>query len=66
MAQNDDWGADEATIETAAPQAGAFGWKRGSKDAAVVTTLQPGNYTAHVKGKNSDTGMALIEVYELQ
>jgi hypothetical protein len=66
MAQNDDWGADEATIETAAAQAGAFGWKRGSKDAAVVTTLQPGNYTAHVKGKNSDTGMALIEVYELQ
>jgi hypothetical protein len=29
-------------------------------------TLQPGNYTAVVRGKNNTTGVALVEVYNLQ
>jgi sugar lactone lactonase YvrE len=65
LAQNDDWSSDAAAIETAASRAGAFGWTRGSKDAALLVTLAPGNYTAHVSGKDNGTGTALIEAYEV-
>jgi hypothetical protein len=30
-----------------------------------LATLQPGNYTAIVRGKNNTTGVALVEVYNL-
>ena len=59
--QNDDWNAALA-VDFAA--VGAFAWTVGSKDAALVVTLQPGMYTAQVSGKNGATGVALIEVYE--
>jgi hypothetical protein len=35
------------------------------KEAAIVATLEPGNYTAVVRGANSTTGVALVEVYAL-
>jgi hypothetical protein len=31
-----------------------------------VRTLPPGNYTAIVRGKNSTTGVGLVEAYNLQ
>jgi hypothetical protein len=68
VAQNDDWSSDHsnaAAVESAGTQAGAFAWTRGSADAALVVTLPPGAYTAQVAGKNSHTGITLIEVYEL-
>jgi hypothetical protein len=34
-------------------------------EAAIIVTLQPGNYTAIVSGKNSATGIALVEVYDV-
>jgi hypothetical protein len=34
-------------------------------EAAIDTTLTPGNYTAIVRGNNSNTGVALVEVYDL-
>lgn len=34
-------------------------------ESAVVATLQPGNYTAVVRGKNDTTGVGLVEVYDL-
>jgi len=34
-------------------------------EAAIDTTLNPGAYTAVVRGKNNTTGVALIEVYDL-
>ncbi len=34
-------------------------------ESAIVATLQPGNYTAIVRGKNSGQGIALAEVYDL-
>ena len=34
-------------------------------EAAIDTTLTPGNYTAIVRGNNGGTGVALIEVYDL-
>ena len=34
-------------------------------ESAIVATLQPGNYTAIVRGVNNTTGVALVEVYDL-
>jgi hypothetical protein len=61
IATNDDWDSSLASDFIAV---GAFPWTAGSKDAALVTTLDPGQYTVVVKGKNNGTGVALVEVYE--
>ena len=34
-------------------------------ESAIVSTLQPGNYTAILSGKDNGTGVGLIEVYNL-
>jgi hypothetical protein len=34
-------------------------------ESAIVATLNPGSYTAIVKGKNNTSGVALIEIYDL-
>ena len=34
-------------------------------ESAIVVTLAPGNYTAIVLGKNNTSGVALVEVYDL-
>ncbi len=62
VATNDNWAAANASIMT---NAGAFAFASGSADAAIVTTLAPGSYTAQVTGANNTTGLSLVEVYEL-
>jgi hypothetical protein len=37
-----------------------------ASESAIIATLPPGNYTAIVRGKNNTTGVALVEVYDLQ
>lgn len=64
LASNDDWGGDPM-VAAAASKAGAFALPAGSKDSAMVVTLPPGAYTALVTGKNGATGVALVEVYDL-
>lgn len=66
LGSNDDWGVGPgaAEIVAAASSAGAFAPQSGSKDAALVLTLNPGNYTLQIAGKDSG-GVALVEVYEL-
>ena len=65
VATNEGW-ANSAAITTAAIQTGAFTLPSGSKDAAVLITLNPGAYTAQIKSaKNASSGVALIEIYEL-
>ena len=59
--QNDDW---DAALAPEFARVGAAAWTTGSHDAALLVTLPPGMYTALVSGKNSGTGVALIEVYE--
>jgi len=44
---------------------GAFSWTKGSKDAAVILLVEPGVYTAIVSGIDGASGIALVEVYEL-
>ena len=34
-------------------------------ESAIIATLPPGKYTAIVRGKNNTTGVALVEVYDL-
>ena len=63
--QNTGWGSDPA-ITAAAAKVGAFTWAAGSADSALLVTLQPGLYTAQVAGAVGDSGVALIEVYDVQ
>ena len=62
---NDNWDgiAGSATTARVATEVGAFSLPAGSADAAFVVTLPPGSYTAIVRGKNDDTGVAIAEVY---
>jgi hypothetical protein len=35
-------------------------------ESAILASLQPGAYTAIVRGKNNTTGIGLVEIYDLQ
>ena len=35
------------------------------RESAIIADLPPGNYTAIVRGVNNTTGVALVEVYDL-
>lgn len=37
-----------------------------NRESAIVARLQPGAYTAIVRGKSNTTGVALVEVYNLE
>ena len=60
-AANDNWNSADAATFTSV---GAFALANGSRDAAIVTTLAPGAYTAQVNGANNTAGNAIVEVYE--
>lgn len=64
IASNDDW-PDLPSVQSAFAAAGAFALSSGSKDAALVITLEPGGYTVVVSGANATTGNALVEIYDL-
>jgi hypothetical protein len=62
---NSGWGGN-ADIASAAAAVGAFAWSNpSSNDSAILVTLPPGAYTAQVSGASGDTGVALVEVYEV-
>ena len=66
MLSNDNWGGT-AALTTAFNQVGAFALPDGaSKDAAILVTLNPGSYSAVVSGVGNTTGVALVEVYDVQ
>jgi hypothetical protein len=60
IAQNDNW---KSSQQSAIKNSGYAPPK--DTEAAILATLQPGNYTAIVRGKNDTTGVALVEVYNL-
>lgn len=64
LATNDNWGGS-AALAAAFGDTGAFALNAGSADAALLTTLAPGNYTAQVTVATGATGVALVEVYEV-
>jgi sugar lactone lactonase YvrE len=66
IATNMGWGGDAQLAATSA-SVGAFSWGSSSTpDSAILVTLPPGAYTAMVSGASGDTGIALVEVYEVQ
>jgi uncharacterized delta-60 repeat protein len=67
VATNDNWSTNTnaADIASVSAQIGAFPLASGARDAALLVTLAPGNYTALVAGANNTTGVALVEVYEV-
>lgn len=67
IAENNDWtsNAAKADVVRASIGVGAFALPDPSKDAAVLLTLSPGSYTMHVSGASGESGIALVEIYEL-
>ena len=62
VATNDDWQDDPA--QAASLQAANIA-PTDPRESAIYTTLATGNYTAIVQGKNGATGVALVEIYNL-
>jgi sugar lactone lactonase YvrE len=70
---NNDWGtpvgagaASTAQLSTAFGQVGAFALAATtSRDAVLLVTLTPSNYTAQVSGVGSTGGITLVEAYEV-
>jgi hypothetical protein len=59
--ENDDWqSAQKVELEITGLQPGD------SREAAMIVTLPPGQYTAQVRGKPETTGIGVVEVYFLQ
>jgi hypothetical protein len=62
---NKGWGGDPQ-IASAAAAVYDFPWTSAtSNDSALLVTLPPGLYSAIVSGASGDTGVALVEVYEV-
>jgi hypothetical protein len=60
LAQDDDWRMyqEQPLIDSGlAP--------KDDRESAMILSLQPGNYTAIVRGKDNSTGVGLVEVYNL-
>ena len=61
LRSNDDWksesNSDDIISTTIPPQ--------DSRESSILVRLEPGAYTAIVTGANDTTGIALIEVYEI-
>ena len=62
FATNDNWQDDPRASEIQKDQL-APGAPR---ESATLQTLTPGNYTAIVRGVNNATGVALVEIYNVQ
>ncbi len=62
LRSNDDWldepNSDDISATTIPPQ--------DPKEASILVRLEPGAYTVVVTGANDSTGIALIEVYEIE
>jgi hypothetical protein len=60
ISTNDNWRSTQQTdiIATGIPPSD-------DRESAIIATVQPGSYTAIVRGQSSTTGVALVEVYNL-
>ena len=69
IGSNDNWGSTTSNItaiNNAEASTGAFALSSTtSTDAALVSILQYGSYTAQIAGKSGASGNALAEVYDL-
>ncbi len=58
---NDNWRSSQETaiLESGIPPID-------DRESAIVRTLDPGTYTAIVRGKNGRTGIGLVEIFDLE
>lgn len=61
LAANEDWLAADGAAMT---RVGAFAFSAGSRDAALISALPAGAFTAPILASDSGTGVALVEVYD--
>ncbi len=61
LASNDDWRSTNEAAITASGLAPGH-----DVEAALLRQVEPGNYTAIVKGKNATSGIALLEIYDTE
>jgi sugar lactone lactonase YvrE len=59
VASNDDWKSSQESEIQATSLA-----PPNDKEAAILTILPPGSFTAIVSGKNEETGIALVDVFD--
>jgi hypothetical protein len=66
IATNDNWKSDDKTGQSQQTIVEGTGIPpKDDRESAIVMTLNPGKYTAIVRGKNDTTGIALVEAYDL-
>lgn len=65
IAANDNWGGTPS-LSAAFNAVGAFGLTASSKDAALLITLTPGDYSVEVTSTDTNSGEGLVEVYEVR
>jgi hypothetical protein len=59
--ENDDWQTDQkAELEATGLQ------PTNSREAAIIRTIPPGQYSAQVRGKPEATGVGVVEIYFIQ
>ncbi|MCF3650322.1 SMP-30/gluconolactonase/LRE family protein [Synoicihabitans lomoniglobus] len=64
LAENNDWAGD-ASLRTAFVALGAFALDDSSRDAALLQSLSAGAFTAQVAGSGGESGIALVEAYDV-
>jgi hypothetical protein len=64
---NDNWAdaPNPAELRAAIVGSGAFALAEGSRDSALLATLDPGVYTAQATGVAGASGVGLLEIYEV-
>ncbi len=67
LAENDDWfrAANASELAATMQTLGAFALGAASKDAATIVELEPGAYSALIRGADDTTGIALVEIYAI-
>lgn len=65
IATNDNWDDTQGDLITDL-WGGNPPFAAGSLSSGIVLTLDPGSYTAVISGKDDTTGVALVEVYEVE
>ena len=69
LARNDDWrvtqlGGLVTSNQAAQIQASTLA-PASDLESAIIVTVPPGNYTAHIKAADNASGIALLEIYDL-
>lgn len=65
IAVNEGWQTGDAVqIRAESARLQAFALPEDGRDCAMLATLEPGAYTAHLAGRDGGSGIGLVEVYD--